>query len=432
MQFLIANGAKIDLQNNYGETALHTAIRGGNFPAIELLLRKKARVDLVSREGTAIELAQRILDPDTFTKIEELASRLKFSDSAIKSVVDYNSLPKQAKDMANVADLSSQVIDQNFEVFADIIRFVSKDKIIPNRKERYQVTFEKGDPNAIYKVESTVTGSGGYGSVFIARNIKTKQLVAVKKTENKSIKDFKRNTNELCLLKACQHQNVVRFIEAYNLTDLHEIWAVMEYMEGGTLHSLINKGKKLKESHIAYIVKDVLEGLKKIHSLFIAHRDIKSHNIMLTMMGDVKLVDFGFAVDLREEGGRKVVGTSFWMAPEIIRREPISVAVDVWSLGITVMEMVNGEPPNSENAVKAMFLAATGATKPQFRDPGICSSELVDFVDCCLQSNPTKRKTCEELLQHPFIQTACSRDSMKEIIGKVFIKESFGGMGIGF
>lgn len=72
-----------------------------------------------------------------------------------------------------------------------------------------------------------------------------------------------------------------------------------------------------------------MEGLKKIHSLFIAHRDIKSHNIMLTMMGDVKLVDFGFAVDLREEGGRKVVGTSFWMAPEIIRREPISVAVRI-------------------------------------------------------------------------------------------------------
>lgn len=120
---------------------------------------------------------------------------------------------------------------------------------------------------------------------------------------------------------------------------------------------------------------------------------------MLTIQGDVKIVDFGLAMDLRKGSNQKVAGSAFWMAPEVVRREPQSFPVDIWSLGITIVEMLNGEPPNADNKLRAMYNTALGETKPELKNIDSYSSDLLHFLDECLKPDPSVRPTCEMLLQ---------------------------------
>merc|ERR1712137_1205802 len=213
-----------------------------------------------------------------------------------------------------------------------------------------------------------------------------------------------------------------------NLVDAQEVWTIMEFMQGGALKKMVTK-VVLEELHISYIVKEVLEALVFIHKNFVAHRDIKSHNIMLTVQGDVKLVDFGLALDLRKVGAMHRVGSPLWMAPEVIRNEPQTCAFDIWSLGITILEMVNGEPPNADSKLRAMYCTSMGLTKPELKNPQAFSNNLLLFLQECLQVDPTMRPTAEDLLQHPWLENVCRRDVMKELITKVFLKAELTNMG---
>jgi len=212
------------LGGSYGETPLHQAIRGGNFPAVELLIRKGARVDLVGRDGYALEQAKRVLDQETYQKIESLVERVSFGANIANSVVDYQSLPPPVVEMATLAGLSSQSVNQNFDLFSDVVRFLTGTKYLTSPPDFEQVPFQPGNPLAVYEVESSSSGSGGFGQVFKARNMKTKLPVAVKVTANQTTKEFKANMNELRLLRRCQHKNVVFFLEAYNVVESQEVW----------------------------------------------------------------------------------------------------------------------------------------------------------------------------------------------------------------
>jgi len=176
----------------------------------------------------------------------------------------------------------------------------------------------------------------------------------------------------------------------------------------------------LKENQIAYLVGEVLKALSYLHSLHRVHRDIKTDNILLNADGEVKLADFGFAIQLTEEKQRRktVIGTPYWMAPEIILNQEYGRLVDIWSLGIMIMEMAEGEPPYIKFPQgKALYLISTQGAPP-LKKPKIWTNEFKEFLASCLELDPTKRITSAELLKHPFLRCACTADDFMDVLNK--------------
>jgi serine/threonine protein kinase len=187
-------------------------------------------------------------------------------------------------------------------------------------------------------------------------------------------------------------------------SSFEELWVVLEYVAGGKLTDLLHID--FTESEIAAILQKILKGLELLHdTCHVIHRDVKSDNVLITRTGKIKLADFGFC---SENNGkrRSVVGTPYWMAPEVIRGVDYDTRVDIWSLGIMALEMADGEPPLLDlPPLRALFIIAT-QPPPTLREPEKWSSTFKDFLSAALAKNPQKRATSEELLNHPFIQQA--------------------------
>jgi len=161
----------------------------------------------------------------------------------------------------------------------------------------------------------------------------------------------------------------------------------------------------MSDNIISFISKEILEGLKYLHSKAIIHRDIKSDNILLSKNGYVKITDFGFSAQLKEsdEKRKTTVGTTYWMAPEVISNEQYSFKIDIWSLGILIIECVEGEPPYMDlPAIKALFIIVSEG-RPEFKDPEGMSEDIKDFIDICTKMRAEDRPSASELLEHPFI-----------------------------
>ncbi|KAL9820732.1 serine/threonine-protein kinase PAK 1-like isoform 2-T2 [Geothlypis trichas] len=174
----------------------------------------------------------------------------------------------------------------------------------------------------------------------------------------------------------------------------------MEYMDGGTLSDVISKSC-LCEDEMAAISRECLQGLDFLHSNDVIHRDVKSGNILLRTDGSVKLADFGLSTQLNSEQSRpcSVAGTPWWMAPEVVTGHPYGPKVDIWSLGMVGIEMIEQEPPYcSESSDTAQRLIATVGT-PKLRQPKLLSALLCDFLSCCLQTDEEQRWSAKELLQ---------------------------------
>ncbi|NWZ97563.1 PAK3 kinase, partial [Nesospiza acunhae] len=195
------------------------------------------------------------------------------------------------------------------------------------------------------------------------------------------------------------------------------LWLVMEYMDGGTLSDVISK-TYLSEEEMAAISWECLQGLDFLHSNHVIHRDVKSCNILLKTDGSVKLADFGLFAQLTPEQGRRSskAGTSGWLAPEVVTGQPYGPKVDIWSLGIVGIQMVEEEFPSWNAApVLAQFLTARGE-RPQLRQPNRFSSCLCDFLSCCLQRDEVRRWSAKELLQHPFVTSAEAASTLAPLI----------------
>jgi len=191
-------------------------------------------------------------------------------------------------------------------------------------------------------------------------------------------------------------------------------------MDGGCLTDILEQFEDLKldESQVAYCCRETLKALSYIHSLHRIHRDIKSDNILLDLKGNFKLADFGYAAQLTQKQQKRntVVGTPYWMAPELIRGHDYGIKVDIWSLGIMLMEMVQGEPPYMEfPPLRALFLITTKGIPP-LKEPQKWSADLNSFFNRCLEKNVDERPNADELMKHPFIQRACSAKEMMPII----------------
>ncbi|XP_043363484.1 serine/threonine-protein kinase 3 isoform X4 [Dermochelys coriacea] len=241
-------------------------------------------------------------------------------------------------------------------------------------------------------------GEGSYGSVFKAIHKESGQVVAIKQVPVES--DLQEIIKEISIMQQCDSPYVVKYYGSYfKNTDL---WIVMEYCGAGSVSDIIRlRNKTLTEDEIATILKSTLKGLEYLHFMRKIHRDIKAGNILLNTEGHAKLADFGVAGQLTDTMAKRntVIGTPFWMAPEVIQEIGYNCVADIWSLGITSIEMAEGKPPYADiHPMRAIFMIPTNPP-PTFRKPELWSDEFTDFVKKCLVKNPEQRATATQLLQ---------------------------------
>uniref|UniRef100_A0A3Q4GK23 non-specific serine/threonine protein kinase n=1 Tax=Neolamprologus brichardi TaxID=32507 RepID=A0A3Q4GK23_NEOBR len=244
-------------------------------------------------------------------------------------------------------------------------------------------------------------GEGSYGCVFKAHYKETGEIVAIKQVPVES--DLQEIIKEISIMQQCNSPHVVRYYGSYfKNTDL---WIVMEYCGAGSVSDIIRiRNKTLREEEIATILQSTLKGLEYLHFMRKIHRDIKAGNILLNTEGQAKLADFGVAGQLTDTMAKRntVIGTPFWMAPEVIQEIGYNCVADIWSLGITAIEM-------------AIFMIPTNPP-PTFRNPDLWSPGFRDFVSQCLVKNPENRATATQLLQHPFIKSAKPNSILRALI----------------
>eukprot|EP00074_Homo_sapiens_P072438 XP_011527322.1 serine/threonine-protein kinase 4 isoform X6 [Homo sapiens] len=260
-------------------------------------------------------------------------------------------------------------------------------------------------------------GEGSYGSVYKAIHKETGQIVAIKQVPVES--DLQEIIKEISIMQQCDSPHVVKYYGSYfKNTDL---WIVMEYCGAGSVSDIIRlRNKTLTEDEIATILQSTLKGLEYLHFMRKIHRDIKAGNILLNTEGHAKLADFGVAGQLTDTMAKRntVIGTPFWMAPEVIQEIGYNCVADIWSLGITAIEMAEGKPPYADiHPMRAIFMIPTNPP-PTFRKPELWSDNFTDFVKQCLVKSPEQRATATQLLQHPFVRSAKGVSILRDLINE--------------
>jgi len=265
------------------------------------------------------------------------------------------------------------------------------------------------DPEEVFEMVDII-GEGAYGLICTCRNIKQNKIFAIKFLEIEE-EDELHLLNELSILKEAEEcQFTVKYYGCY-IKD-STLMIVMEFCDGGSALDIMNACKTtFTEDQISAICACMLQGLIYLHSHKILHRDLKAGNILLTSEGVAKLADFGVSAKLNHTWEKKdtVVGSPYWMAPEVIsvqkeKAEGYDFKADIWSLGITALELAEGKPPLFEIASLRVIFLIPARDPPKLAHPEKWSKEFVDFLAACLQKNPRERPTAKDLLEHPFAQ----------------------------
>uniref|UniRef100_A0A803SSD8 non-specific serine/threonine protein kinase n=1 Tax=Anolis carolinensis TaxID=28377 RepID=A0A803SSD8_ANOCA len=289
---------------------------------------------------------------------------------------------------------------------------------LPHSPISQNIVFELGylrDPAGIFELVEVV-GNGTYGQVYKGRHVKTGQLAAIKVMDVTEDEEEEIKLEINMLKKYSHHRNIATYYGAFIKKSPpghdDQLWLVMEFCGAGSITDLVKntKGNTLKEDWIAYISREILRGLAHLHAHHVIHRDIKGQNVLLTENAEVKLVDFGVSAQLDRTVGRRntFIGTPYWMAPEVIACDENPDATydyrsDLWSCGITAIEMAEGAPPLCDmHPMRALFLIPRNPP-PRLKSKK-WSKKFFSFIEGCLVKNYMQRPPTEQLLKHPFIR----------------------------
>ncbi|XP_042166877.1 STE20-like serine/threonine-protein kinase isoform X2 [Oncorhynchus tshawytscha] len=291
------------------------------------------------------------------------------------------------------------------------------------KKKQYEHVHRDENPEEIWEIIGEL-GDGAFGKVYKAQNKQTGILAAAKVIDTKTEEELEDYMVEIDILASCDHHNIVKLLDAFYYDG--KLWILIEFCAGGAVDAvMLELERPLTEPQIRVVCKQTLQALLYLHDNKVIHRDLKAGNILLSLNGDVKLADFGVSAKNTKTLQRRdsFIGTPYWMAPEVVMCEtfkdrPYDYKADIWSLGVTLIEMAQIEPPNHEMNPMRVLLKIAKADPPTLMQPSRWSPEFSDFLRKCLDKNVDNRWNVAQLLQHPFLSTVTDSRPLRELIAE--------------
>ncbi|XP_077102268.1 STE20-like kinase b [Siphateles boraxobius] len=291
------------------------------------------------------------------------------------------------------------------------------------KKKQYEHVHRDTNPEEIWEIVGEL-GDGAFGKVFKAQNKQTGICAAAKVIDTKTEDELEDYMVEIDILASCDHHNIVKLLDAFYYES--KLWILIEFCAGGAVDAvMLELERPLTEPQIRVVCKQTLDALVYLHENKVIHRDLKAGNILLTLDGDVKLADFGVSAKNTKTVQRRdsFIGTPYWMAPEVVMCEtskdrPYDYKADIWSLGITLIELAQIEPPNHEMNPMRVLLKIAKAEPPTLQQPSKWSPEFSDFLKHALDKNVDNRWNTAQLLQHPFVSSVTDSRPLRELIAE--------------